>query len=101
MLDVAAQLPTPARVVLDVAHHNFVIVDRIEPGAGEPDYCVHGRTVCVGGCQEWCWLGSETITVVRSGQALPLCKPCAKALVPRDTRPTRRVLDHLRADGPH
>ena len=79
----------------------IVIVDRIEPGDPEPDYCVHGRTVCVGGCQEWCWLGSATVGVVQSGEALPMCIVCARRVLPPDSRPQRWIRDHRRADGPH
>jgi hypothetical protein len=78
-----------------------IVLDRIEPGEPEPDYCVHGRTTCVGGCDEWVWLGSESVEVVRSGQAAPLCKQCAHRLGPPDGRPAANVSDHRRADGPH
>lgn len=87
--------------MLDVPTYNFVIVDRIEPGDPEPAYCVHGRTVCVGGCNEWCWLGSETVKVVQSGEALPLCVPCSRKIIPSGTQPAKRTHDHLRAHGPH
>lgn len=78
-----------------------MILDRIEPGEPQPAYCTHGRAVCVGGCQEWLWLGSETVKVVQRGAALPLCRQCAVALMPSGMPVARRVEDHLRAHGPH
>lgn len=79
---------------------SVVILDRIEPGE-TPPYCTHGRATCVGGCGEWCWLGSETSKVVTSGEALPHCRQCAARLVPPDVRPNRHIEDHRRSDGPH
>lgn len=84
----------------DVSTSPVVILERIEPGQPEPDYCIHGRTVCVE-CDEWCWLGSETFKVVNSRQALPLCIQCATRLFPPDARPDRTIRDHRVADGPH
>lgn len=76
-----------------------VILDRIEPGQ-TPPYCTHGRATCMGGCGEWVWLGSETLTVVQAG-TVPLCRQCATRLIPAGTTPVRHIDDHLRADGPH
>lgn len=78
---------------------DVIVLDRIEPGV-TPEYCCHGRTPCVR-CGDWCWLGHATHDVVLSGQALPLCMQCANDVVPRDVRPSSRVHDHRRADGPH
>jgi hypothetical protein len=77
-----------------------VVLDRIEPGEPKPDYCIHGRATCIA-CDEWVWLGSETVEVVRSGRAAPLCKQCANRFVPPSTQPTDRIRDHRQADGPH
>jgi len=78
-----------------------VVVDRIEPGSPDPEYCLHGRATCAGGCHEWVWLGSETLAVVQSGEALPLCHQCALRLIDSDAVPLRQTHDHRRADGPH
>lgn len=78
-----------------------VILDRINPGDPEPDYCVHGRATCMGDCGEWLWLGSETVAVVTSGQAWPICLECALKVIPPTMRPERRVVDHPRHAGPH
>lgn len=76
-----------------------VVVDRSHP-AGLPPYCVHGETFCVR-CGHSCWLGDETIKVVKAGVA-PLCHECAVALrdqgvIPPGV-PQRHVEDHR---GPH
>jgi hypothetical protein len=76
-----------------------VVLDIIEPGI-TPDYCCHGRATCIA-CNEWVWLGHKTFEVVNSGEALPICMPCAIRNIPPDTEPIARVEDHLRADGPH
>lgn len=76
-----------------------VVLDVIEPGI-TPDYCCHGRTTCIT-CNEWCWLGHKTVEIVQSGEALPICQPCAVKHIPPGTLPIDRVEDHLRADGPH
>lgn len=83
--------PTPTAVI---------ILQRIEPGQPAPPYCVHGRTVCMGECGEWLWLGSESYDVVRSREAVPMCQFCAVHLLPKGSRPHRRVDDHPRADDP-
>lgn len=44
----------------------------------EPEYAIYGKTQCFS-CNGWCWLGEQTIKVVESGQATPLCMPCAFA----------------------
>lgn len=80
---------------------DVVILDRIEPGEPLPDYCIHGRTTCAGGCGEWCWLGSKTYDAVHSGQFRPLCRRCAAALVPEGTEIAGKIRDHRRTDGPH
>ncbi len=73
-----------------------IILDRIEPDE-PPGYCVHGRATCVGGCTEWLWLGHETVKVVQSGEALPLCRQCAVRLV----QPGAATLICSLPDGPH
>ena len=78
-----------------------VVLQRIEPGEPAPPYCVHGRTTCVGGCGEWLWLGSATLEVVTSGEALPLCQECASALIGPQASLVRRVRDHRISEGPH
>lgn len=77
-----------------------VLLDRIQPGT-TPDYCVHGKVTCYGGCGEWLWLGDNTYRAVSSGRAAPLCFECAPRFVPKGARPTTNLRDHRRADGPH
>jgi hypothetical protein len=84
-----------------VTANSVVVLDRIEPGQPVPDYCIHGRATCVGGCGEWVWLGSETVKLVESGRAQPVCRECVRLLVSPDVRLTGHVEDHRRADGPH
>ncbi len=76
-----------------------VVLDRIEPG-WTPPYCTHGRATCIGGCDEWVWLGHATVEAVTAGAA-PLCRQCAARLIPAGTRPVTNIRDHRRADGPH
>lgn len=77
----------------------WVVLERIEPGT-TPEYCTHGRVTC-GICDEWLWLGDQTHQMVRSSEAKPICIECATKHFPPGSRPTSRVDDHRRADGPH
>lgn len=58
-----------------------VVVERIEPGEPRPDYCIHGRATCYI-CDEWCWLGEQTYTLVSTGTATPMCLQCATRILP-------------------
>lgn len=78
-----------------------VVLDRIEPGAPRPDYCIHGRASCMGGCGEWLWLGDKTLQVVQSGKALPMCRPCAGRHIPAGTPLVEHIQDRRRTEGPH
>lgn len=80
---------------------NVIVLDRIEPGEPKPEYCVHGRATCMGGCGEWVWLGDKTFEIVNSGQAMPLCRHCAIRLGLDSRNRAGNVRDHRRADGPH
>lgn len=82
------------------AMSKIVVLERIEPGAPEPDYCIHGRATCMGGCGEWVWLGHATFEMVNSGEAQPLCLQCATGVVTEASK-VGHVRDHRRADGPH
>jgi hypothetical protein len=84
----------------ELSTDSVVVLDRSEPGDPLPDYCVHGRTTCIG-CNEWVWLGNKTLDVVASGKAAPLCRQCAIRQMPPDLRPYDHVTDNRRADGPH
>ncbi len=80
----------------------IIVLDRIEPGEPEPEYCIHGRTPCMGGCGEWVWLGDQSFKIVESGTALPVCMQCAYRLVPPEERnPIRGLRDRRRSEGPH
>lgn len=68
-----------------------VILDRINDVA-KPDYCIHGRTKCFG-CDQWCHLGSETLKVVESGAATPMCIHCANGVVSKNNL-IARAEDH-------
>lgn len=52
-----------------------VIVERIVAGH-EPDYPIHGRTRCMV-CDNWCWLGAETLGTIERLEAVPWCQQCA------------------------
>jgi hypothetical protein len=80
--------------------HRIIILDRVVEGT-VPEYCVHGRTMCMR-CRNWCWLGDETKKLVSAGDASPLCMQCAAEVVPpQHVAPIARVADHRRIDGPH
>ncbi len=51
-----------------------VVLERVSD-VSEPDYCVHGRTRCYA-CDEWCYLGVETLKAVQGG-VTPFCRQCA------------------------
>jgi hypothetical protein len=74
-----------------------VVLDRTVPG-WQPEYCVHGFTMCVI-CEHPVYLGSETVKLVKDG-TLPVCKECAEA-APPDVKRLGHASDHLRKDGPH
>jgi len=71
---------------------SVIILERIEPGV-IPEYCTHGKVPCYW-CQDWCWLGSETYKIVKSGSAAPMCLDCAAKLLPPGSRPTDTLHDH-------
>jgi hypothetical protein len=82
----------------------IILLDRVKKGV-RPDYCLHGQAQCAR-CHEWVHLGHDSVKVVEAGEAKPLCIDCVEDLVksgqwPADARPTSRVEDHTRADGPH
>lgn len=71
-----------------------VVLERIEDDP-EPEYPVHGRTKCFA-CDRWCHLGVQTLQVVESGEAAPMCRQCAEPIV---TGPAIKHLDDR--DGRH
>lgn len=79
-----------------------VILDRIEPGK-TPEYCIHGRVTCYGGCGEWLWLGDKTHDLVANEGVTPLCVPCAEKSFARDTEGRIKQIgnagDSLRSKG--
>jgi hypothetical protein len=80
----------------------IIVLDRVADNK-EPDYCCHGYAQCVR-CYEYCWLGHMSEKVVTSGQAYPVCMPCATLLAKEqglEHVPRGHVYDHKRADGPH
>lgn len=83
-------------------HGRIIVLDAIAPGF-TPDYCVHGNTTCTGpGCDNWCYLGTESYRLVSTGYARPLCHACATALLdPEKVQSLGNVHDHRWADGPH
>ncbi len=56
-----------------------VVAERIIPGV-RPSYCAHAQATCMGGCNEWVWLGDKTRAKVRAG-AEPLCVQCATVII--------------------
>lgn len=71
---------------------SVVVLERIAD-AETPEYCIHGKTRCLN-CNEWCWLGSETYSLVSAGGATPLCLDCAKVLLKDQGYPARTLFDH-------
>lgn len=78
----------------------FVVLDRIVTEDDKPDYCIHGRTCCMG-CLSWVWLGDKSCAAILAGEVRPLCKQCALANLTPETVKLDNVGDHRRADGPH
>jgi hypothetical protein len=80
-------------------HGKVVLLHRVEPGV-TPEYCIHGKVGCYR-CGDWCWLGSETYKVVRSGEAVPICMECANEIYKEHpdafSRPASEHLDDHRA----
>jgi hypothetical protein len=75
-----------------------VVLDRIVPGV-TPDYCIHGRTVCIL-CQQAVWLGNNTLKQVRAGYG-PVCLTCARSGILGRATPAGNVADNKRENGPH
>lgn len=46
----------------------------------DPPYIIVAKTRCYE-CQQWCWLGDETFKLINSGEAVPLCGPCAAQIL--------------------
>lgn len=81
--------------------YRLIVLDPVRPGF-TPDYCVHGKATCVGGCGRWLYLGSETVKEVQLGDVLPVCPLCAVRMIsPEHQAPIGHIDDHLREDGPH
>lgn len=78
---------------------SVVVLDLVTQD-GQPPHCVHGYTTCMQ-CGQPVWLGHESERIVSSGEAYPICLPCATTDIPWTEQPHRHVQDHLRADGPH
>ncbi len=77
----------------------LLVLDRVVEGV-LPAYCTHGYATCVA-CEELLWIGHATGQVLQRGDTYPICQPCAARSVPAGEQPVDRIVDHLRADGPH
>jgi len=69
-----------------------VVLEPVEPGV-TPSYCAHGKATCAS-CERWVWLGDKTYEVVASGQADPLCVPCAVVYLKPTSRRLGNISDH-------
>lgn len=81
---------------------SVVVLDLISEVA-VPDYCVHGKTRCVG-CDQWCHLGTNTFETVANGKALPMCKTCLRfqeQMTGTAPELLGNVEDRPRSQGPH
>lgn len=96
-LQPGAQLSTYPRPAS--GQHAVVVLERVVANE-TPEYCTHGYASCIN-CEELCWLGDETVKVVTSQQAYPICVECATAVFPPGTQPSGHLRDHRRSDGPH
>jgi hypothetical protein len=86
-------------VMVDGKAPLVVVLERIVPLGVKPDYCIHGRIQCWN-CDQWCWLGHETVKAVQRG-VVGVCRECAVTLIPKGSKPINHIEDHRRADGPH
>lgn len=78
----------------------YVVCDVVEPGQ-LPEHCIHGQATCMGGCDEWVWLGNNSLDGVLRGDYLPICGPCAIKAECGPESLAGTVNDHRRVDGPH
>lgn len=75
----------------------FVKTDRrkaviLERTTKPPAFMVWGRTRCMH-CDHWCHLGGETLKVVESGEASPMCDVCAFGIVKPPEGFIKNVID--------
>jgi hypothetical protein len=55
------------------------------------------RTRCLW-CSHWCWLGDQSMQLIVSGGASPMCEQCAIRLLPGNALLVDSVIDTMR-DG--
>lgn len=60
---------------------NVVTVVEREKDNPYPEYLTYAKTRCLR-CDEWCWLGDKSLEVVSGGKAAPICRQCARELMP-------------------
>lgn len=80
---------------------SLCVVEAVSAVKGKPNYCVHGFASCIG-CDELCYLGSETSKVVgdRSRGVYPICLKCAAKTIPSTMAPKEVLVDRPR-NSPH
>lgn len=71
----------------------IVVLEKVNP-PDRPDYHTCGKVTCWR-CGDWCWLGTETYKLVVDERVCPMCRECAKDVLPANLEPIRNA-----GDGP-
>jgi hypothetical protein len=58
----------------------------------KPKFVDTARTRCLW-CDHWCWLGDNSMQLILSGQAAPMCFECGEKLLPGNAVQVGRVKD--------
>jgi hypothetical protein len=46
----------------------------------EPQFLVVAQSRCIK-CNQWCWLGPDSLRLVSAGEAMPVCQVCGTSVV--------------------
>lgn len=81
-------------LIVDANTDRVAVVERVDEDR-LPAYLSPARTRCLW-CHCWCWLGDNTLKLVASGGASPMCVNCAVELLPADSQPVTHLYDTKR-----
>lgn len=66
--------------VVQPENNQVTVLERVDPDR-QPAIVSTARTRCLW-CNRWCWLGDQTMQLVMSGGAAPMCLECATQYLP-------------------
>lgn len=72
------------------------IVERLDEDR-LPTYLVLAHTRCLW-CQHWCWLGDNSLALIASGGASPMCEDCAETELPESAQLMEVIRDSPAGD---